>query len=333
MNKTSIILFATGLIAAALLGWMAESCTSHARASSPADSTVGAEAGTDTVYAVPSSASPVVNKSGDSLLAAMTTELVPMFKEFTFTDSVTGRKMSYTLFTPRRIDTKKSYPLVVFMGDATTVGNDVTRPLSQGYGALVWATMESQRENPCFVLVPQFSGVAVNDNCHLTAEADIVPELVRSVASSSSLIDSKRVYITGQGMGSQLAMHYMIDNPRMFAAALFVEGHWNVSEMQALKNRNIIYITAGTRGKSYASASALGSATTVADTMWSARMSIKDQERFASNLLARGRNANVITFENGTAIPEGMSGNEALYCYDRAYSLTPVRKWLFTHHL
>lgn len=53
---------------------------------------------------------------------------------------------------------------VIFMADASTSDTDVTRPLTQGYGAIVWATEVWQADrHPCYVLVPQYSGVTVND--------------------------------------------------------------------------------------------------------------------------------------------------------------------------
>ena len=67
---------------------------------------------------------------------------VPQFKQFDYTDAVTGKTIKYNLFIPNNLDESKQYPLVLFMADASTPGSDVTRPLTQGYGALVWATDE-----------------------------------------------------------------------------------------------------------------------------------------------------------------------------------------------
>lgn len=44
-------------------------------------------------------------------------------------------------------------PLVLFMADASTVGNYVTVPLTQGYGALEFASDLNQREHLSFMLV------------------------------------------------------------------------------------------------------------------------------------------------------------------------------------
>ncbi|MDE7125394.1 MAG: hypothetical protein K2O12_02805, partial [Muribaculaceae bacterium] len=94
---------------------------------------------------------PVIDKSGDTVLQAMIKAEVPEFKQLEFKDAETGKTISYNLFSPKNADSAKKYPLVLFMADASTPGTDVSRPLTQGYGALVWATDQWQAENPCYV--------------------------------------------------------------------------------------------------------------------------------------------------------------------------------------
>ncbi len=91
---------------------------------------------------------PVIDKTGDPVLQAMIRTEVPEFKQLEFTDSETGETIRYNLFSPRGMDETKAYPLFLFMADASTPGTDITRPLTQGYGALVWATDEFQTKNP-----------------------------------------------------------------------------------------------------------------------------------------------------------------------------------------
>ena len=61
-------------------------------------------------------------------------------------------------------DGAQHYPLVLFVAAASTVGNDVTAPLTQGYGALEFASDCDQREHPSFVLEPQCIDWTVKDN-------------------------------------------------------------------------------------------------------------------------------------------------------------------------
>ena len=63
-----------------------------------------------------------------------------------FVDPETGVSMDYNLFIPVNYDSSKRYPFVLFMMDASTAGKGVVTPLKEGYGGIIWATEESQRE-------------------------------------------------------------------------------------------------------------------------------------------------------------------------------------------
>lgn len=76
-----------------------------------------------------------INKDSDSTFVALKNETLAKFKQFTFEDAETGKTMEYNLLVPAGYDGSKSFPLVLFMADASTVGKDVTAPLTQGYGA------------------------------------------------------------------------------------------------------------------------------------------------------------------------------------------------------
>ena len=82
----------------------------------------------------------MVNKDTDSVYAALKNETFDKFQQFIYEDAETGKTMQYNLFVPDAYDGKQSYPLVLFMADASTVGKDVTTPLSQGYGAQEFAS-------------------------------------------------------------------------------------------------------------------------------------------------------------------------------------------------
>ena len=76
-----------------------------------------------------------INKDSDSTFVALKNETLVKFKQFTFEDAVTGKTMEYNLLVPKGYDGTKSFPLVLFMADVSTVGKEVTAPLTQGYGA------------------------------------------------------------------------------------------------------------------------------------------------------------------------------------------------------
>ena len=48
-------------------------------------------------------------------------------------DPVSGKTMAYNLFVPAGSKPDQKVPLLMFIGDASTVGTDLLRPLKQGY--------------------------------------------------------------------------------------------------------------------------------------------------------------------------------------------------------
>lgn len=276
---------------------------------------------------------PAIDKSGDAALQAMIKTEVPKFKQLEFKDAVTGKTMKYNLYSPKDVAAGKKYPLVLFMADASTPGNDVTSPLTQGYGALVWATDEWQAKHPCYILVPQFSGVAVNDAYEHTDEVDIVIRMLGSVADNNS-VDKNRLYTTGQSMGGMISMYYNVAYPDVFAASIFVDSHWNTNMFTELAKHKFVYFIAGDKGKAYkdmkpleAAAEKDGVQYTYAE--WSAKLPESRQSELASVMLEKGAPINIFQFESGSVLPEDGKGSEHMYSFDYAYKIQSVREWLF----
>lgn len=276
---------------------------------------------------------PAIDKSGDEVLQAMIKKEVPEFKKFEFKDTVTGITMSYNLFAPKNMDKSVDYPLVLFMADASTPGKDVTSPLTQGYGALVWATDESQAKNPCYVLVPQFSGVAVNDAYDKTDEVDVVIRLVKSLVADRN-IDANRLYTTGQSMGGMVSMYYNVAYPDVFAASIFVDCHWDKAVFDSLVKHKFVYFVAGNEGKAYQciepledAARKVGVQYTFAE--WSAQLPEARQSELAATMLEKGAPVNIFEFEPKTVLPADGKGSEHMYSFDYAYKVASVRDWLF----
>ena len=66
-----------------------------------------------------------VDKSGDTVLAQLKETVLPKFQQMTWEDSVTGQSMEYNLFVPADYVQGKSYPIVMFICDASCAGKDV----------------------------------------------------------------------------------------------------------------------------------------------------------------------------------------------------------------
>lgn len=272
---------------------------------------------------------PAIDKSGDEALQTMIKNVMPNFKQLEYTYSETGKSMMYNLYSPRNIEKGKTYPLVLFMADASTPGTHVTRPLTQGYGALVWATDQWQSEHPCYVLVPQYSGVAVNDAYEHTDEVDMVARLVQKVASQYQ-VDTDRLYTTGQSMGGMISMYYNSAYPDLFAASIFVDCHWDSATFPELVKHKFVFITAGKAGTFDALEKAAQNAGIEYEyTDFSAKLPQSEQDSLAREVLAKGAPITIINFTSKSVLPADGKGSEHMYSFDYAYRLTPVREWLF----
>lgn len=276
---------------------------------------------------------PVIDKSADQTLQKMIAEIAPRFTQHEFSDPKTGKRLTYNLYTPATIKEGEKYPLVLFMADASTPGPDAKSPLIQGYGALIWATPEAQAKNPCYVLVPQFSGVAVNDAWQRTAEVDLVMGLLQNLIDSKN-IDSKRLYATGQSMGGMIAIYLNLTHPQTFAASLFVDCHWNPDTFVKLVEQKFIFVTAGDSERVKATNAAIEAACRLQGrafsySSWSAKLPQNIQDEQVESLIDKGAPIILINFESGTVLPENGEGSEHMYSFDYAYKLAPAREWLF----
>jgi len=84
--------------------------------------------------------------------------IIDDFQQLDWKDPVTGANVMYNLYLPKGYDKNKSYPMVLFMHDASVNSNDHDRTLIQGLGAIVWASPADQAKHPSIVLAPQFGG-------------------------------------------------------------------------------------------------------------------------------------------------------------------------------
>ena len=83
------------------------------------------------------------DKSYDSELLRLREEIAPRFQTLDFADKVTGRTMAYNLYVPKNYDANTTSALELFMADGSTTGKGAQAPLKQGYGGIIWATVES----------------------------------------------------------------------------------------------------------------------------------------------------------------------------------------------
>jgi len=183
------------------------------------------------------------DKSYDTELLRIRELITPKFQTLKFEDKITGKTIAYNLFIPKNYNSNQNYPLVLFMADGSTTGKGPEAPLKQGYGGIIWATDESQRKNPCFVLVPAYAGPqnTVNDNWEVSDEVDMTLRLLDKVVNEYS-IDKNRLYTTGQSMGGMMSFYFNANHPNLFAASVFVGSQWNINVLEPLAKMKFFYI-------------------------------------------------------------------------------------------
>lgn len=273
------------------------------------------------------------DKSYDSVLTELKQTVIPKFKQFTFQDTATGKEMEYSLYIPQEYKEGHSFPLVMFIADASCAGKGVMYPLEQGYGALVWATEGDQQKHPCFILVPSYTAKAVDDEWNTTDEVEMTIRLLKSVVLKYG-IDKNKLYTTGQSMGGMMSMYYNIAHPDLFAASLFVGCQWDTSKMGSFGTKKFFYIIAGGDEKAPKGMAALREIlkennARVDSASWNAKLPVDVQNDSVNALLDKGSNINFIVFTKGSVMPENGKGNEHMNSFDYAYKLSAVRDWLF----
>lgn len=280
-----------------------------------------------------------VNKSYDTSLFALRDAVMPSFKQLTFTDPATGVKLAYNLYTPKNLDPKKRYPLVLFMADASTAGKGVLAPLTQGIGGLIWASDASQKEHPAFVLVPSYSEVAVNDHWQTSPEVAATLALLDDVVKRYP-IDEKRLYTTGQSVGGMMSFYFNATKPKRFAASLYVGSQWDTKVLSPLLQQKFTYLVAAGDEKASAGMNNLKNLftqnhTAFAQTHFSAKAPEHAQNAAMKTLYEQKNNHNFVQFDQGSVLPVGIDagrGGEHMYSFDKAYKIKAVRDWLFAQH-
>lgn len=137
------------------------------------------------------------------------------FLERSFTNS-SNQRMPYRLYVPRNLDPSKSYPLVVFFhGYGNENGTDNRNQVTQWPGCMTFATYQSQRGNPCFVLIPQHN---VNEYWVQRATSARAVEVINQLLTEFPEINPRRVYGLGLSDGGHAVFRFQEWFPGVFAA-------------------------------------------------------------------------------------------------------------------
>jgi predicted peptidase len=267
----------------------------------------------------------VIEPTGEAIESTDTVNLVvDDFEQLVFTDpNHDDRELMYNLYVPENYDADKTYPLVLFMVDAGGVGTDPVKTLTQGLGAIIWATPEEQAKHECFVLAPQYTEVMANDNSETTVDMDVTVDLIYDLAEKYS-IDMGKLYNTGQSMGCMTSIAMDIKYPDLFAASFLVAGQWDASLVAPLANKPLWIVvcdgdTKAKPGMDAIAATLIENGATVSTATWDSAASGEQFDAYVAEMLVEGCDVNYATFEGGSHT----------YTWQVAYTIEGVRDWLF----
>ena len=167
------------------------------------------------------------------------------FQQFIYKDNIeTSKTLPYNLFIPEFIPDNEKIPLIIFINDADMVGKETKLFLSP-MGANIWATDSWQNNHKCFVLVPAYNELIMdNSNEYIKSVfLDITVRLIAFIKTKFDKIDSDRVYITGQGVGGAATMYLISNYPYIFSAGLSIGGYWKTNELNGIINSTFTYVS------------------------------------------------------------------------------------------
>lgn len=250
--------------------------------------------------------------------------IVDDFKQFEYYDKNTDITLKYNLYIPKDYDPSKSYPLVLFIHDASGAGKDIKNTLTQGLGAVIWASPEEQAKHECFVLAPQYNVVTVDDNFNTTSDLDVTLLLLKDIQNQYS-VDKNRIYTTGQSMGCMSSIVLMLREPDLFAAAMLVAGQWNPEIMGPLAKKDLwILVSQGDKKASGGMDAAVEiwkkAGGKISEAYWDPKATKAEQAENVAKMEAENSNIKYTKFYGG-------SHN---YTWWIAYSIEGVRDWLFS---
>lgn len=350
MRKQAILSCVTGLaISLSLVGCGQQPTTSTQQGSTQAEnvSDAGGQTSATTSSEQPKQATTSPIGTVSNTLAndeeALVSTYASRFTQETYTDSETGLSVTYNLFLPAGYDVSKSYPMVVFIADSSCAKGDPTQSLTQGLGALVWASDEWQAAHPTIVCVPTYSETILDDhNGYVTTDyVEATKRLIDSMKTKYA-VDASRIYGTGQSMGCMTTLILASQHPDLYAGCMFVDGQWDVSTLKGLEGQRFVYFAAeddqpAFTGMSEVKAMYEADGVPFASAQWDGNWSSDELSKAATDLFSQGKDANFVSWATGTIDAGSGGGNGGgmggasyhMASFDYAYRCVAAMEWLF----
>jgi predicted peptidase len=263
--------------------------------------------------------------------------IVDDFRQFSFSDPATGQTLKYNLFVPKNYDRRKSYPMVLFMHDASVVNVATEGPLVQGLGAVCWASPEDQARHESFVLAPEYGSVVIDDTYEPSTLFEATANLVESVTRQYS-IDRNRLYTTGQSMGAMMSLGLNIRYPDLFAAAFIVAGQWPETQAAPLAQKKLWILVSADDTKAYPGEQAIteviqDQGTQVSTALWDGRSTAAEFAADVRSMKAQRTPVNFAAFQAGTVVPSGSTTSAHMATWQVAYTIPGIRDWIMRQSL
>ncbi|MDQ0578715.1 PHB depolymerase family esterase [Streptomyces rishiriensis] len=287
----------------------------------------------------------VTTTGGDAYAAnsaAITTSkvdnlIVDDFQQLKYTDADTGRSLQYNLFVPKNYDRSKSYPLVLFMHDGGTASTNPLITLTQGLGAVVWATPSEQAKHECFVLAPQFTGEDDEGSDGNAPALKTIKGLIDSLTGKYS-IDRKRLYTTGQSGGTITSIALDFTYPDLFAASFLVAGQWDdLSQVKPLATQKIWAVVSQGDEQAYPGMTGIMDAiekegAKISRAVWDGQLTPAQFAPYAAQMRAKKTPVNFVALKKGTVVWPDLQENSVdnhVCTWRAAYTIEGIRDWLF----
>ncbi|MBR0408130.1 MAG: hypothetical protein IJI53_08840 [Clostridia bacterium] len=261
---------------------------------------------------------------------------VQKFQQFTF--AYEGHTLPYNLYVPAKMD--QPLPLVVFMHDMGSVSQEPDHTLRQGIGALVWADDREQEKRPCFVLAPQYGEKSAHDDYTVGWAAEATIALIQEVCKKYD-VDERRIYGTGQSMGTMMLCELLIRHPHFFAGCFLTAGQWDPERMAAIKDECVWIMVSERDGRAFpimgqcmeAIEKAGGK---VARGHVDAKADEETKAAFCKAVLSQNAHIQFTWLDGDSVLTPDAPDFPAvyhMYTWKWAYLFEPIRAWLFEQRL
>jgi predicted peptidase len=146
-----------------------------------------------------------------------------------------GATLLYRLLLPPKYDSKRSYPVILYLHGAAGRGDDNLKPLEWGPRIIGEALASGGHES--FLVIPQcprsetWSNIKSGGQPLPGPSLNLALELITNVLTREFSLDATRRYLTGVSMGGHAAWALLCQNTGVFAAGVPVCGGGNAGEV------------------------------------------------------------------------------------------------------